>query len=1131
MDIKIKISLLLGLCMFVLRSYGQSSPSKNENYIKVKYYLDSVGILSSDKIIYYDALGRESEILWCDASSDHKDIATLKEYDSFGRETNSWQPVQTLTSGGSYMSPETLKAQAVSYYGDSAPFSSHVYESSPESRLLEKYGSGEDWRQKNKAVRYTYAVNNDSEEYRVMQLTVNSDDWRDWIFRIKKAGYYNPESLRVSVTQDEDHHTCYIFTNSFGDTVLERKKLNDDFVDTYYIYDSCHHLLAVLPPLASEMMEKEYDQVDCELELEPYAYIYLYNGRGECVAKKMPGAAFQYLNYDKNGNLTLTRDGNGNTIFHIYDSLNRLCLEGTCSVKWHSNMEMSNCMEELNVKAERSSQGPYFGYKIVNMGNQTLSDIHILTVHYYDTYDYLSESYFPSAYRSAFSCPVSELSSSVLSSPKGSKTGEISALLDEEVKDSYIYKTVYYNSKGLPIINYASSHLGGYTSESLAYDYAGHVVNRKTYNRTDKTNAVTEHFAYSYDKTGRLISTSYTLNNGLEKQLISNAYDEVGRLSSHRQGNSNDLKTNYQYNVRNQITRISNHVFQEKLYYNIPRSSSSTACYNGNISSISYGYSTALQKVRELSSYDYFYDRLDRLVQADYEDYTGAKSLYDTSYQYDKHGNIITLFRNNIEPESGEARAADDAIFYYSGNQLLRYDDIGFDLTSKDITLPGKTSANTNQFSYDRNGNMTANTNKGITKITYNLLNLPSKIYFSNGSMISYLYDASGKKRSVEYGTFKYIITIPSSGITTKKIYSSDIQNYQTNYRTDYDGRYEYEYMTNNGSMWHFSVIHVDGALVQDPTGSSPIYAYQITDHLGNVRYISKNGRNLYALYAYYPYGGNIDSGNRGDFKERYNGKELDSSNGLDTYDYLARMYDPSLGRFMSVDPLCWKYYSISPYVYCADNPVKHVDPDGRKIIPFLYRTIDSNKPEPYTSMSNFITAMEIFGQTEFGRQVLSELNHPGVTHYGVSGKNSLDDITLDILEFNMPIPLVGNDPQLYYLNDGNGKPVYANLGLYSVDGQLAIEFHIDARNRTVGSYLETIIHEFTFHLGNFKEILKKYREEGANSAVNEYYKTSEEQNHFNSKNKTLYDETSKEALKDHPECIKDFNSNHSYYE
>ena len=43
---------------------------------------------------------------------------------------------------------------------------------------------------------------------------------------------------------------------------------------------------------------------------------------------------------------------------------------------------------------------------------------------------------------------------------------------------------------------------------------------------------------------------------------------------------------------------------------------------------------------------------------------------------------------------------------------------------------------------------------------------------------------------------------------------------------------------------------------------------------------------------------GNIDSGNRSDFKEWYNGKELDRSNGLDTYDYLARMYDPSLGRF-----------------------------------------------------------------------------------------------------------------------------------------------------------------------------------------------------------------------------------------
>ena len=53
---------------------------------------------------------------------------------------------------------------------------------------------------------------------------------------------------------------------------------------------------------------------------------------------------------------------------------------------------------------------------------------------------------------------------------------------------------------------------------------------------------------------------------------------------------------------------------------------------------------------------------------------------------------------------------------------------------------------------------------------------------------------------------------------------------------------------------------------------------------------------------------------------------------GLDTYDYGARQYDPVLGRWDRMDPLCEKYYDISPYVYCGDNPVMLVDPDGKEV-------------------------------------------------------------------------------------------------------------------------------------------------------------------------------------------------------
>lgn len=61
----------------------------------------------------------------------------------------------------------------------------------------------------------------------------------------------------------------------------------------------------------------------------------------------------------------------------------------------------------------------------------------------------------------------------------------------------------------------------------------------------------------------------------------------------------------------------------------------------------------------------------------------------------------------------------------------------------------------------------------------------------------------------------------------------------------------------------------------------------------------------------------------------KYNGKELDKMHGLNTYDYGARQYYSILGRWDRVDPLCEKYYSISPYAYVNNNPMNRIDPDG----------------------------------------------------------------------------------------------------------------------------------------------------------------------------------------------------------
>ncbi len=132
---------------------------------------------------------------------------------------------------------------------------------------------------------------------------------------------------------------------------------------------------------------------------------------------------------------------------------------------------------------------------------------------------------------------------------------------------------------------------------------------------------------------------------------------------------------------------------------------------------------------------------------------------------------------------------------------------------------------------------------------------------------------------------------------------------------------------------------------------------FYLTDHLGNNRVVAGAGGTVEQVNHYYPYGGltgestggsvqpykynfSIELGKRKlacssereKNRQKVNGKELERMNGLDLYDYGARWMDAALGRFTTIDPMCEKYYDISPYAYCAGNPVNLIDPDGRII-------------------------------------------------------------------------------------------------------------------------------------------------------------------------------------------------------
>ena len=152
---------------------------------------------------------------------------------------------------------------------------------------------------------------------------------------------------------------------------------------------------------------------------------------------------------------------------------------------------------------------------------------------------------------------------------------------------------------------------------------------------------------------------------------------------------------------------------------------------------------------------------------------------------------------------------------------------------------------------------------------------------------------------------------------------------------TDYCGNFIYENDTLKQTLiegGYISYEYPQNTSVTSISQLTPTYHFYVQDHLGNNRLVVNENGTIEQVNHYYPYGGlmgeskNLSSNQR----YKYNGKEFDRMHGLDWYDYGARFHDPATVRWFSVDPLSEDYSEISPYAYCANNPIIHVDKEGK---------------------------------------------------------------------------------------------------------------------------------------------------------------------------------------------------------
>lgn len=410
--------------------------------------------------------------------------------------------------------------------------------------------------------------------------------------------------------------------------------------------------------------------------------------------------------------------------------------------------------------------------------------------------------------------------------------------------EQWLVSTSYYDTKGRIRQSITDNATGGTDETTFLYNFNGQVLNTNLVQRNPQSTLTVETELLTmteYDHGGRVIRISKKLKDKDPVDIATNEYDVVGQLKekTYKRSDNTVLESlNYDYNIRGWLTGINksyvndedDHYFGQTLSYDYgflqPQ-------LNGNIAGAKWRGKTD----GEIRAYGFAYDNSNRLMRADFNQLTAGawnKSAgvnFDVlmgdgihaAQAYDANGNIKRMQQWGLVAP-GSSAPVDDLQYGYQelnelSNKLQRVTD---SYNNPSSTLGDFKEITTNQtadYTYDRNGNLISDANKGIPSITYNHMNLPELITITGKGTIFYEYDADGVKHRK---------TVTDQTVSTTKVTV-----------TDYVSGAIYE------DHKLQSIAHEEGRIrISYPTGQPVKYTfdYFVKDHLGNVRMVLTEG-------------------------------------------------------------------------------------------------------------------------------------------------------------------------------------------------------------------------------------------------------------------------------------------------